>query len=67
MTAPYHPFLVRSGGRRFAMTMGAAFVYTLLLWFGKLDGNQYVTLQSLTIGSYLITNTYQKVKQGTPE
>ena len=62
----YHHSIISAGGRRFLLVVGFGIVYTVLLWFSKLDGNQYVTLQSLTIGAYLTVNTIQKIK-GTPE
>lgn len=50
------------GGRRFALTVGAGIVDTVLLWFGKLSESGYVTLTLATIAAYLGVNTTQKIK-----
>jgi hypothetical protein len=51
------------GGRRFALTVGAGFVHTLLLWFGKISGEQFVMLTSLTVAVYIGANTAGKIMQ----
>jgi hypothetical protein len=48
------------GGRRFLMVIGCAAVSTVLVWFGKVSGAEFVTLISLTVGAYIAGNTYQK-------
>ena len=51
------------GGRRFLMTMGCGVVSTWLLWFGKISGNEYVTLITLTVVPYIGFNTQQKINE----
>jgi len=50
------------GGRRFLMTMGCGVVSTVLLWFGKISGSEYVTLVTLTVVPYIGFNTQQKIQ-----
>lgn len=59
--------LLRCGGRRFVMTMGAGIVDTLLLIGGHLSGEQYVTVTIATIGAFITANTWQQIKTGEPE
>lgn len=49
-----------SGGRRFSLTLGAACVYTGLLIAGLLTEGGYITLQTMTVGAYLVANGHQK-------
>ena len=65
-TLSYAPFLISSGGRRFVLVVFFGLMYSALLVFKYLDGNQYVTLQTLTVAAYLAANTIQKIK-GTTE
>lgn len=51
------------GGRRFLLTVGAGLVHTLLLWFGKITGEQFVMLTMGTTAVYVGANTYQKSKE----
>ena len=53
------------GGRRFLLTVGAGIVHTILLWAGKLSGEQFVMLTASTVAVYIGANTYQKSK-GAP-
>ena len=46
------------GGRRFALTLGAGVVSSVLCWFGKVSGSEYVTLISLTVGAYIAGGTW---------
>ena len=48
------------GGRRFILTMGCAVVSTILLWFAKISGAEFVTIISLTVAAYITGNTAQK-------
>jgi hypothetical protein len=48
------------GGRRFVMTMGCGIVSTILVWFTKISGAEYVTIISLTVAAYIGGNVYQK-------
>lgn len=52
------------GGRRFIMTMGCGVVATILLWFGKISGSEFVTLITLTVVPYIGFNTQQKIQGG---
>ncbi len=51
------------GGRRFALTVGAGIVHTLLLLLDKLSGEQFVMLTMGTVAVYIGGNTYQKVQE----
>ena len=55
------------GGRRFLMTMGCGVVSTVLLWFGKISGSEYVTLVTLTVVPYIGFNTQEKIKAAENE
>lgn len=59
-----HDFIDAAGGRRFLMVIGAGIVDTVLLWFGKLAGGEYVTVTLATVGVYIAGNTYQKANAG---
>jgi len=52
------------GGRRFIMTMGCGVIATILLWFGKISGSEFVTLITLTVVPYIGFNTQQKIQGG---
>jgi len=52
------------GGRRFIMTMGFGVIATILLWFGKISGSEFVTLITLTVVPYIGFNTQQKIQGG---
>ena len=49
------------GGRRFFMVMGCSIISTVLCWYAKISGAEYVTIISLTVGAYIGGNTTQKV------
>jgi len=53
-----------AGGRRFAVTIGAGLVTSILQWFGKLDvaGTAYAAVVIGTVGAYIAGNTTQKIK-----
>jgi hypothetical protein len=51
------------GGRRFVLTVGAGLVHTILLWFGKITGDQFVLLTTSTVAVYIGASTYQKSKE----
>ena len=48
------------GGRRFLLTLGCGIASTILVWFGKISGGEYVTIVSLTIAAYITGNVTQK-------
>ena len=52
-----------SGGRRFALAVGAGAVTSLLQWFDKLDpnGTTYGLTIGATVGAYIAGNTMQKI------
>jgi len=55
------------GGRRYVMTMGCCFTATILVWFGKVSGGEFVTLISLAMAFYNGANTLQKVSEAKNE
>lgn len=59
MEPPETP-LAPVGGRRFALTIACATLYTLLLIAGLLTENGYITLQMMTVGAYMAANSVQK-------
>ena len=52
-----------AGGRTFVLTLGAGIASSLLCWFGKIAGGEYVAVISITVGAYIGANAAQKVKQ----
>jgi hypothetical protein len=48
------------GGRRFFLCLGCGAVSTVLVWFAKISGSEYVTLVLGTVGVYTAGNTTQK-------
>jgi hypothetical protein len=48
------------GGRRFLMTMGCGIVCTVLVWFGKIDGNIFRDVVIATVAVYIAGNVIQK-------
>lgn len=52
--------LNKLGGRRFLLAVGALLISSIMLWFGKITGSEYVTLCLLTYGGYITGNVYQK-------
>jgi hypothetical protein len=65
MTTSTNNIFTPLGGRRFVMVMGCAMVSTVLVWFGKVSGAEFVTLISLTVGAYQAANTYQKKSEAS--
>ena len=55
-----YEIIPKLGGRRFILTMGCAAVSTVLLWFAKISGAEFVTIISLTVAAYITGNTAQK-------
>lgn len=54
------------GGRRFLMAMGCGMACTVLVWFGKIDGNIFRDVVIATVGFFIAGNVYQKkVEAGT--
>lgn len=53
-----------SGGRRFVLAAAAGLASTILQWFGKLDaaGSTYAILVIGTVGAYIGSDTFQKIK-----
>lgn len=48
------------GGRRYALTLMVLAIATLLCWFDKLSGEQWVTITIAIVAAYLTANTMQK-------
>jgi len=48
------------GGRRFLLTLGCGVASTILVWFCKISGGEYVTIVSLTVAAYITGNVTQK-------
>ena len=48
------------GGRRFFMAMGCGIACTVLVWFGKIDGNIFRDVVIATVAVYIAGNVYQK-------
>lgn len=58
--------LTRAGGRRFVLTLGCGMACTGLVWYAKLDGLVFRDIILGTVGVYIASNTYQKVKGTAP-
>lgn len=50
-----------AGDEKFIMVVGAGLVNTALLWFGKIDQVNYVTLTNLTIVAYITGRAVESV------
>ena len=46
------------GSRKFLLAMAGLATSTLLVWLGKISGGDYVTLNSVLGGAYMLTNAY---------
>jgi hypothetical protein len=46
--------------RKFVLAAGALIALTVLCWFGKIDGGQFVTGLLGTVGAYVTANVMQK-------
>lgn len=55
------------GGRKFILCIGCGVVSSILLWFGKLDANNYTMLIGFTIGAYIAGGTIDNIKNFTKE
>ena len=64
--AGYRVNMRNVGGRKFALTVGCALMTSLLLWFGKLAGGEYVTVILGTVVGYIAGGTYENVKGPKP-
>jgi uncharacterized membrane protein YeaQ/YmgE (transglycosylase-associated protein family) len=49
------------GGKRFALTIGAGIVSSLLLWFGKVASGDYAMIVLGTVGAYIAGSTMQQI------
>jgi uncharacterized membrane protein YeaQ/YmgE (transglycosylase-associated protein family) len=57
------PLLCKLGGRTFLLTLGCGAITSTLLWFGKLQGGEYVTVILGTVGAFIAANAVQGVKK----
>lgn len=48
------------GGRRFVLTVACGALYTVLLVAGLLSEDGYITLQMMTVGTFMAANSVQK-------
>jgi hypothetical protein len=46
--------------RKLALVVGCDFICSLLLWFGKLESNDYALIVLGTVGAYIAGNVVQK-------
>ena len=56
-------WIVRLGGRRFVLSIGAALVTSWLTWAGRVDGGIYAAVVLGTVGAYITGNTVQRVRE----
>lgn len=56
MTLP----LENIGGRKFALVIGCAALYTFLLVWGYIGEDAYVNLQVMTVGAFILGNAASK-------
>lgn len=54
--------ITSSGGRRFLLSVGCGIVCTFLVWFGKITPEIFRDVVIACVASYIIGNTYQKIK-----
>ena len=54
------------GGRKFWMTIGAGVVCTILRWNDKIDNTTFQNVVLGTVGVYIASSVYQKVKGSAP-
>lgn len=55
------------GGRKFVLCVGCGIVASFLLWYGKLDANNYTMLIGFTIGAYITGGTIDNIKNSLKE
>jgi len=53
----------RFGGRKFLLSVGCALITSILVWFGKIDGTEYVSLIGFTVGAYIAGGTLDNIKK----
>lgn len=51
------------GGRKFIIVLIALILSSILLWFGKLDGNLYQNLNIATILGFITGNVYESINK----
>jgi hypothetical protein len=56
-------WLAGIGGRRFLLTLGAGIVSTLLVWYGKIGEQSWVTVVIATVAAYIGGNVAGKRKE----
>jgi type IV secretory pathway VirB2 component (pilin) len=60
-------YWVRYFSRKLALVVGCDIICTLLLWFGKLESNDYALIVLGTVGAYIAGNVVQKQQSLTKE
>lgn len=63
MSVSEQNILTKFGGRRFLMTLGGCFVFTLLLVNGHISEATYATLVTLFTAGFVGSNLTQKIMQ----
>jgi len=56
-------YIAALGGTRCCVTVGAGVIDTLLLWFGKISGAEYVQLTVATVAVFIGAAAYQKAQE----
>lgn len=51
------------GGRKFIIVLIALILSSILLWFGKLDGNLYQNLNIAIILGFITGNVYESINK----
>ena len=52
--------LEKAGGRRFLLVLLLLAAATALLWFGKLSGNEWVSMMQASVVAYVVGNVAQR-------
>jgi len=48
--------------RKFILSVAGMLISSVLVWYGKLDGVEYVSFNSLLAGAYMTSNVVEKIK-----
>jgi len=63
----YNAAISDYGSRKFIMAAAGLVMSGVLLWFGKIDGTDFVALNSVLGGTYMAANAYVTKRLPAPQ